>query len=390
MPRLSRAQREARQRIGQLARSGMSPERLASELLATLNETIPFDDGGLVGLDPSTLLHNRLLAVAPGSWSRIGNFYRSGYLRDPVAALLPPAQMRAGLPMLVLHRRLERSLGLPSSLLRAVSAVDDYRAFYANTVSAGGVLRAAFAADGQWIAWLELIRRGAAQPFGPGDIEFLRLMATAIGNALRAAFDREGAAISGVGEVDLDVSGVLMIAANGREQFRTPAADAWIDLLQQTEVGGEGYLPGAVSAAVAALCAGLDGARQTTVRAWTPAGPLRVEAAPGDDRGAVSVVLTPERPPVPPELPAVWPMTQAERRVLELLVRGLSNREIAAELHLSVNTIQTHLAHAYEKLGIRNRSQLLARFFHETYWPAMHQRCTPARALERPATSASE
>ena len=163
-----------------------------------------------------------------------------------------------------------------------------------------------------------------------------------------------------------------MIAPNGREQFRTPAADAWIDLLQQKEVGGEGYLPGAVSAAVAALCAGLDEARHATVRAWTPAGPLRVEAAPGDDRGAVSVVLTPERPAVPPDLPAVWPMTQAERRVLELLVRGLSNREIAEELHLSVNTIQTHLAHAYEKLGVQNRSQLLARFFHETYCPAMH------------------
>ena len=63
MPRLSLAQREARQRIGQLAGSGMFPERLASELLAALHQAIPSDDGGLVGLDPTTLLHNRLLAV---------------------------------------------------------------------------------------------------------------------------------------------------------------------------------------------------------------------------------------------------------------------------------------------------------------------------------------
>ena len=367
MPRLSRAQQEARQRISHLAGSGMFPERLASELLAALHKAIPSDDGGLVGLDPTTLLHNRLLAVAPGSWSRIGSFYRNGYLRDPVAALLPPAQMRAGLPILVLHQRLEQSLGLPSSLLRAASEVEEYRAFYADSVSPGGVLRAAFAADGQWIAWLELIRRGATQPFGPGDIEFLRLMATAIGHALRAAFDRERAAVSGVGEAGPDASGVLMIAANGREQFRTPAADAWIDLLQQTEVGGEEYLPGAVCTAVAGLRAGLDGAHHATIQAWTPAGALRVEAAPGNDRGAVSVVLTPERPLVPPGLPTAWPVTEAERQVLELLVRGLSNREIATELHVSVNTIQTHLAHAYEKLGVRSRSQLLARFFHETY-----------------------
>ena len=96
MPRLSRAQQEARQRIAHLAGSGLSPKRLASELLAALHEVIPSDDGGLVGLDPTTLLHNRLLAVAPGSWPRIGNFYRSGYLRDPVAALLPPRRCVPG------------------------------------------------------------------------------------------------------------------------------------------------------------------------------------------------------------------------------------------------------------------------------------------------------
>ncbi len=90
-------------------------------------------------------------------------------------------------------------------------------------------------------------------------------------------------------------------------------------------------------------------------------------------RASLSVVLTPEHRPGPPELPAVWSVTQAERQVLELLMRGLSNREIAAELHLSVNTIQTHLAHTYEKLGVRSRSQLLARFFRETYWPALHR-----------------
>jgi DNA-binding CsgD family transcriptional regulator len=289
--------------------------------------------------------------------------------------------MRAQLSVVVLHQQLERSLGLPPSLLWAVSEMEECRAFYTVHAQTGGSLRAAFAVDGQWIAQLELDRRGYARPFGAGDVEFVRLMAPTIGRTLRAAFDRERTAAIGIGDVGPDMSGVLVLAANGREQFRTPAADSWIDLLQQMEVGGGGYLPGAVSAAVAALRAGLDGARHATVRAWTPVGPLRVEAAAGDDRGAVSVVLTPERRPVPPELPAAWPMTQAERRVLELLVRGLSNREIATELHLSVNTIQTHLAHAYEKLGVQNRSQLLARFFHETYWPALRQRRTHGRAL---------
>ena len=373
MPRLSRAQQEARHQIEQLAGSGLYPQQLASKLLAALLKAVPADGGGLGGLDTATLLTNRVLAVVPGSLSLAPGFYRNVYLRHPVAALLPPALMRARVPVVVLHRQLERSLGLPPSLLRAVSGVKEYRAFYAVQQQPGGSLRAGFAAGGQWIAQLELMRSDRARPFGAGDVEFVRLMAPTIGRALRAAFDRERAAAFGMGDVGPDASGVLVLAANGREQFRTPAADMWLDLLRRAEVGGEEYLPGAVSAAVAALRAGLDGTLHATVRAWTPVGSLRVEAAPGDDNGAVSVVMTPERPPVPPEVPAVWPVTQAERQVLELLVRGLSNRELAAELHVSVNTIQTHLAHAYEKLGVQSRSQLLARFFHETYWPALHR-----------------
>jgi len=372
MPRLSRAQQEARQRIARLAGSGLYPQQLASKLLKALLKAVPSDGGGLVGLDPTTLLHNRLLAAVPGSLSLVSGFYRNVYLSDPVPALLPPALMRAKLRVVVLHQQVERSLGLPPSLLRAVSEVEEYRAFYAVQPQPGGSLRAAFAADGQWIAQLELIRRDRARPFGVGDVEFVRLMAPTIGRALRAAFDREHAATVGAEEAGPEASGVILLAPSGYEQLRTPAADMWLDLLRRSEAGSDRHLPGAVYGVVAGLRAGLDGARHATVRAWTPGGPLRIQAAPADEYGAVSIVLTPEHPPTPPELPAVWPVTQAERRVVELLVRGLSNREIATELHLSVNTIQTHLAHAYEKLSVQSRSQLLALLFHEAYWPALH------------------
>jgi len=53
--------------------------------------------------------------------------------------------------------------------------------------------------------------------------------------------------------------------------------------------------------------------------------------------------------------------------VLALLVRGLKNRQIAASLVLSENTVESHLAHAYEKLGVHNRGELLARLFQEVY-----------------------
>lgn len=51
-------------------------------------------------------------------------------------------------------------------------------------------------------------------------------------------------------------------------------------------------------------------------------------------------------------------LTPAERRVAELAARGLSNKEIATHLVVSVNTVESHLKRSYAKLGIRSRSQL--------------------------------
>jgi DNA-binding CsgD family transcriptional regulator len=51
-------------------------------------------------------------------------------------------------------------------------------------------------------------------------------------------------------------------------------------------------------------------------------------------------------------------LTAAERRVAELAVRGLRNREIAEALFVSLKTVEVHLGRTYTKLGIKGRSQL--------------------------------
>ncbi|MGN6869269.1 MAG: AAA family ATPase [Solirubrobacteraceae bacterium] len=59
--------------------------------------------------------------------------------------------------------------------------------------------------------------------------------------------------------------------------------------------------------------------------------------------------------------PADGDLTPSERRVVELAAQGLSNKEIASVLYVTVNTVEVHLARAYAKLGVRSRTQLAGR-----------------------------
>ena len=64
--------------------------------------------------------------------------------------------------------------------------------------------------------------------------------------------------------------------------------------------------------------------------------------------------------PVEPETtPAFVGLTPAEQAVARLVVTGHSNRQAAAELYVSVKTVESHLGHIFAKLGIRSRKDLI-------------------------------
>jgi DNA-binding CsgD family transcriptional regulator len=52
-------------------------------------------------------------------------------------------------------------------------------------------------------------------------------------------------------------------------------------------------------------------------------------------------------------------ISEREYEVLEQLAAGRSNKEISAQLHVSPNTVKTHLARLYEKLGARRRTEAI-------------------------------
>jgi LuxR family maltose regulon positive regulatory protein len=58
--------------------------------------------------------------------------------------------------------------------------------------------------------------------------------------------------------------------------------------------------------------------------------------------------------------PWIEPLTESELSIVRLMAAGLSNREIADELFLSVNTIKVYASRAYAKLGVHRRGEAVA------------------------------
>ncbi len=69
------------------------------------------------------------------------------------------------------------------------------------------------------------------------------------------------------------------------------------------------------------------------------------------------------RTPAPPAgpRPPLEPLSDSELRVLRYLPTNLSGPEIAGELHVSHNTVRTHISHLYAKLGTHTRAEAVAR-----------------------------
>jgi DNA-binding CsgD family transcriptional regulator len=51
-------------------------------------------------------------------------------------------------------------------------------------------------------------------------------------------------------------------------------------------------------------------------------------------------------------------LTDSELRVVTLIAQGATNRDVAAQLHLSLHTVKYHVHNAFAKLGITSRAQL--------------------------------
>ncbi len=66
-----------------------------------------------------------------------------------------------------------------------------------------------------------------------------------------------------------------------------------------------------------------------------------------------------QQPPLVKAKESVEELTRRETEVLRLVAQGYTSQQVADQLSISVNTVETHRAHIMEKLGLRGRAQLV-------------------------------
>jgi DNA-binding NarL/FixJ family response regulator len=58
----------------------------------------------------------------------------------------------------------------------------------------------------------------------------------------------------------------------------------------------------------------------------------------------------------------VFNLSKRETQIVQLVAKGLANKEIAADLGISVETVRVHLKHIYEKLHVRSRTEAAMKY----------------------------
>jgi DNA-binding CsgD family transcriptional regulator len=346
------AHARTRDDIVRLAHRGLPVPEFARAIGSALLQAVPAEGTCLLTLDPATLLPT-------------AEYVENGL---PAAGMLRLVEIEVREPDFTKWTQLARA-EQPAASLSAATAGDLDRSLRQREIRRpggfGDELRAVLAGGtGAWGA-LTVFREAGRPHFAPADVRFLASTAGLIGDGLRRGLLLD-AAQRGVDDV-----GLLVLDADDGVCLANPAADRWLDEL------GAGDRAGArmplVVPAVARQARAIDGPDPVPARARARTRSGRWVIVRGSlmgegPRAPVAIVLEAARPAeLAPLIADAYGLTDAERRVTELVARGLSTKEISARLRVSAYTVQDQLKSVFTKSGTRSRGELVAALFFDHY-----------------------
>jgi len=354
-----------------------TPEELLREAVVLLKKVVPFEGYAASVMDPLSgvptgpMVFNREM----GGREDVRFFFEHIYFEDDVNEYGWMA--RKGLATARL------SDGTGGRLERALR----YREF-GRPRGFGHEMRAAMTMDGELWGGLCLAREKGDPDFSAKEAAFIEGILPHLTAGLRAAALRSG---TGSRTSDGEPIGVLVLDRRGQVVQRAGGMDRWLEELGMRKPYREdgSDLPEAVWALVGMLkrtLAPRKGEDESMVPHLHVRGrsgrwlSLQASIGKGQDGSATQTVVV-AAPSGPRELArinvATYGLSGREREIANLVLRAHSTRQISRALYISESTVQGHLSHVFEKVGVRSRRELLKRLFFSSFPP--EENASPTR-----------
>ncbi|HZV49543.1 MAG TPA: helix-turn-helix transcriptional regulator [Candidatus Dormibacteraeota bacterium] len=337
-----------------VCRSGLSQTELRDRVLPRLRRVVPFDAAFWATVDPATLLftqpHQEEIPA-----DTIPYFVQNEFLDDDVNKWTTLARDRIGVRTLV-----EATAG-------NLQASPRYRDIFA-PLGLGDELRAVLRLGG--VCWGYIcLHREAGAAFSADEAGYVRRLAPHLAEGIRAGILVSSVEVPHVPEAP----GLVVLAPDGSFISTTAAGEQWLQELGHPDPARDG-----VPAEIRALAALLQ--RRDTPETGLPR--LRVRTRSGRWamlhasrlasprlEGVAVIIEKPSPAEIGRVLMLAYGLTRQEQTVTLLVCRGLSTREIAERLYITMNTVQDHLKSIFDKVGVRSRRELVASILQEQYLP---------------------
>jgi DNA-binding CsgD family transcriptional regulator len=331
--------------------AGLDAAGLCEEIVRRLRRMMSVDAAFFATVDPMTLLFTSASADEPlGAATPL--FLENEFGRDDVnkfAALAASPDPVASLD------RATRGQRSTSARYREIMG----------PLGLGDELRAALITNNRCWGVLCLHREDASHGFGAWEIDLIRRISPHLADGLRRAITIGPVA---AGSAEVTRPGIIVLDANLAVMSMSQEAQQWLAEIGEADWPPASELPIAVYAAAARL-ARLDEGPATaqppaTVRLRSRAGrwlSLHASRLCGLPAPQIGIVIEPTPAAhVSSLLLSAHGLTPAQSRVVALVIRGHSTRQIVRELRISANTVQEHLTAAFDKFGVRSRRELVA------------------------------
>ena len=243
-------------------------------------------------------------------------------------------------------------------------------------------LRTVARIDGQCWGAFAMMRADTTSPFDDAEIALMTSLSATLAAGIRTGILARCAAVA-VPAASMGPA-VIIVQRDGTVAQVNGAAEHWLAELARCD-NSERPIPtlaALVDAARRYARAEADSLPRSRVR--LPSGtwlvlncsPLSGPASTGSD---VVITIEEARPPeIVPLVVAAFELTPRERDVTQLVLQGVTSKEMASLLHISVHTVQDHLKSIFEKADVRSRGELIARVFFDQYMPRLGAEVTPS------------